>query len=83
MAGDARADHGRIVGQPPNHPVRLDEIRQWVDARINLRHMPIDSLAAAGGLLWHTRISMVRLSEKSPVCQVHLVSLSNQTNQTE
>ena len=75
MAGDARADRGRIVDRPPNHHVRLYEIRQWVDARINLRHIPIDSLAAAGELLWHARISMVRLSEKSLVCLIHLVSL--------
>ena len=46
MAGDARADHGRIVDRPPNHYVRPNEIRQWIGARMNLRHiLVIDSLA--------------------------------------
>ena len=46
MAGDARADHGRIADRPPNHYVRPNEIRQWIDARMNLRHiLVIDSLA--------------------------------------
>ena len=48
MAGDARADHGHIVDRPPNHHVRLNEIRQWVDARTNLRHIPIDSVVGSG-----------------------------------
>ena len=48
MAGDARADHGHIVDRPPNHHVRLNEIRQLVDARTNLRHIPIDSLVGSG-----------------------------------
>jgi len=46
VAGDARADHGRIVDRPPNHHIRPSEIRQWIDARMNLRHiLVIDSLA--------------------------------------
>jgi hypothetical protein len=46
VAGDARADHGRIVDRPPNLHIRPSEIRQWIDARMNLRHiLVIDSLA--------------------------------------
>jgi hypothetical protein len=45
VADDAHADHGRIVDRPPNHHIRPNEIRQWVDARMNLRHiLVIDSL---------------------------------------
>lgn len=45
VAGGVHADHGHIVDRPPNHHIRLDEIRQWVDARLNLRHiLVIDSL---------------------------------------
>ena len=49
MAGDARAGHGRIVDQPPNHHIRPNETRQWVDARMNLRHiLAFDSLQGCG-----------------------------------
>src|SRR5207244_823110 len=39
VAGDAHVDHGHIVDQPPNHHIRPNEIRQWVDARTHLPYI--------------------------------------------
>ena len=45
VADGAHVVHGHIVDRPPNHHIRPDDTRRWVDARPNLPHiLIIDSL---------------------------------------